>query len=110
MADGAGGVKTLRALAAGQAQLLVLLNRNCAPCDRTAAQIGQWSAALEPVVAVVAIYPEDEPDLNVRHVFGISGAPAAVLLGADGLLAGGPVAGERRVAELVEDIQVQLGV
>ena len=110
VADGAGGVKTLRALAAGQAQLLVMLNRNCAPCERTADQIGQWATALEPVVAVVTIYPEDEPDLNVRYVFGISGAPAAVLLGADGLLAGGPVAGEKRVAELVEDVRRELGL
>jgi hypothetical protein len=32
------------------------------------------------------------------------GAPAAVLLGADGYLAGGPVAGEDDVAAFVEDV------
>jgi hypothetical protein len=70
-------------------------------------------------VGVVAIYPDEasaraagehahdlsawEPELNVRRVFSV-GAPAAVLLGADGYLAGGPVAGEDDVAAFVEDV------
>ena len=37
-----------------------------------------------------------------------AGRPSAVLLGADGLLAGGPVAGARAVGEFVEDILAEL--
>ena len=35
-------------------------------------------------------------------------SPGAVLLGADGLMAGGPVAGERDVEQFVEDVMEQL--
>ncbi|CUR57543.1 hypothetical protein NOCA1130084 [metagenome] len=83
---------------------------------RTAEKLEAWAADLEPTVGVVAVHPQSgldlpqqkvlatiEPDHNVRRIFSV-GAPGAVLLGADGYLAGGPVAGEDEVAEFVEDV------
>ena len=45
-----------------------------------------------------------EPELNIRRLFSVSSTPAAVLLGADGYLAGGPVVGADVVAEFVDDV------
>lgn len=114
-----GTTSTLAELAARQARLLVVLNPSCGPCVRTAERLDDWSAQLDPAVGVVAVYPDQtsaagaaeharelgasEPELNVRRVFSV-GAPAAILLGADGFLAGGPVAGEDEVAEFVADV------
>lgn len=114
-----GRSASLAQLAAAQARLLVVLNPGCGPCVRTAEKLDGWAARLAPAVGVVAIYPDEasaraagehapdlaawEPELNVRRVFSVA-APAAVLLGADGYLAGGPVAGEDDVAAFVEDV------
>ena len=119
-----GTTVTLRELAASQPRLLVVLNQSCAPCVRTAAKLDDWAAQLDPVVDVMAVYPDEnaaagatahapslgtwEPELNVRRMFGLS-APAAVLLGADGFLAGGPVLGEDGVAEFVGAVLEELG-
>lgn len=120
---GDGRSATLTELATTQARLLVVLNPGCRPCVRTAARLDDWAAQLQPAVGVLAIYPHEhgpgdglghapelaavEPDLNVRRVFAV-GTPAAVLLGADGLLAGGPVTGEDEVSEFVEDVVDEL--
>ena len=74
-------------------------------------------------MGVVAIYPTAEsasgavehdpelatwePERNVRRVFSV-GTPAAILLGADGFLAGGPVAGEGAVAGFVADVLAEV--
>ena len=46
---------------------------------------------------------------TARRALGARTAPSAVLLGADGLLAGGPVDGGSAVIEFVEEIIEQLG-
>lgn len=114
---------TLAELATTQARLLVVLNPGCGPCVRTAAKLDEWAARLAPAVGVLAVYPDEpsagdaaeharelgavEPELNVRRLFAV-GTPAAVLLGADGYLAGGPVAGEDDVAGFVDDVLLEL--
>lgn len=114
-----GRATTLAELSRSQARLLLVLNPGCGPCVRTAEQADTWAARLAPAVGVVAIYPDEqsaraatehspdlaawEPELNVRRVFSV-GTPAAVLLGADGFLAGGPVAGEKDVAAFVDEV------
>lgn len=121
LADGRSA--TLAELATSQARLLVVLNPSCGPCDRVAARLDEWAARLEPAVGIVAIYPLEhvpseglghaaelaavEPELNVRRVFDV-GTPAVVLLGADGLLAGGPVAGEDAIVDFVEAVMGEL--
>ncbi len=120
-----GQTLTLRDLVRAQACLLVVLDPNCGPCVRTAEKLDEWAVALAPAVGIRAVYPEwagdltdpghstdliaIEPEANVRHVFSV-GTPAAVLLGADLMLAGGPVAGERKVAAFVDDILAELAV
>ncbi len=111
---------TLRELAERQARLLVILNPHCSPCDRTAAKLDEWAERLEPAVGIIAVYPHDdlqvvhdpalsfvEPELNVRRAFS-ERTPTAVVLGTDGLLAGGPVSGEHDVAEFVEHVLAEL--
>ena len=118
-----GRSATLTELATTQARLLVLLNPGCNPCDRIAKRLDSWATRLEPVVGLLALYPYApptdadlvhardlvvlEPELNVRRLLSV-GTPSAVLLGADGFLAGGPVAGEDSVAELVENVLTEL--
>lgn len=115
-----GRTSSLVELASLQARLLVVLSPGCGPCVRTAERLDDWAERLGPAVGVLAVYPDvasaaaagqhaseistSEPDLNLRRVFSISSTPSAVLLGADGYLAGGPVAGEDAVAEFVEDV------
>jgi hypothetical protein len=123
--DAEGRRHTLLELAAARARLLLMLSPGCGPCGRVAARIDEWSRALDGVVAVHPVYeipvrglPEldhsrestlHQPERNVSRVLGDGSTPAAVLLGADGLLAGGPVHGEEPIAELVEEILAQLG-
>jgi uncharacterized membrane protein YphA (DoxX/SURF4 family)/thiol-disulfide isomerase/thioredoxin len=118
-----GRTATLRELAMTQARLLVVLSPGCGPCVRTAERLDDWAARLSPAVGVLAVYPDvssaaaasqhaaelsvSEPDLNVRRLFSV-GTPAAVLLGADGFLAGGPVFGEDGIAEFVDDVLAAL--
>ncbi len=116
----------LRELAATQARLLIWLNTSCEPCLRVGTHVDAWAEHLAPAVDVLAVYSTTPaPDValhhdrsrlvrdlgnNVRTVFGLPGSPAAVLLGADGMLAGGPVVGETDVLELVEDVLDQLSM
>ena len=120
-----GRTATLAELAATQARLLVVLNPSCGPCTRIAERLDGWAAELAPAVGVVAIYPTAEsasgavehnpelatwePERNVRRVFSV-GTPAAILLGADGFLAGGPVAGEGDVAAFMADVLAEVSV
>lgn len=106
-------------LTSAQARLVVVLQPRCEPCVRTAARLDEWAARLDPAVGVLAVYPDEvsaaaqtehdpaltvvEPELNVQRTFSV-GTPAAVLLGADGHLAGGPVAGEGSVARFVDEV------
>lgn len=117
-----GSVETLRQLASTQARLLVFLSTGCGSCMRVAALVDDWKARLTPAVGVLTVYSTGtdgllehdpalaafEPEGNVRAVFGISGTPAAVLLGADGLVAGGPVAGKGSVVRLVDEVLAEL--
>lgn len=118
-----GTATTLVELSRSQARLVVVLNPGCGPCVRTAEKLDGWAGRLAPAVGVVAVYPDRatavaatehapelaawEPELNVRRVFSV-GTPGAVLLGADGLMAGGPVAGERHIEEFVHDVIAEL--
>ncbi len=123
-----GGLITLDQLTAQQAALLVFVTEGCGPCERVLDQLPGWIADLSPVIQVTAVFsrPLDQlrerteqrvgehalHDLRfiARTALGASGAPSAVLLGADGLLAGGPVRGGSGVIEFVEEIQEQLRI
>lgn len=119
-----GTAVTLTELSAAQAQLLVVVNCYCASTGDAVQSVLRWRTEL-PLIGVQLVttvdpgrlqerYPDLPADTYVDHgavtssVLGLTGSPAAVLLGADGLLAGGPVAGADAVADFVEDIATSL--
>ncbi|WP_299446998.1 MauE/DoxX family redox-associated membrane protein [uncultured Phycicoccus sp.] len=104
------------------ARLLVFLSPGCGPCQRIAPLVPAWAADLGPVAvhavllgppAVLAAHPElaghawFDPHRVARRSLA-PGAPSAVLLGTDGLLAGGPVTGEAAILEFVEEVRAHL--
>lgn len=101
----------------------------CGSCTRTFGRFEGWAAELGDAVQVRAVLamagpptdaslsPEVEgvladalydPDSALPQLLELHGTLSAVLLGTDDLLAGGPVAGESAVAELVDDVVAQL--
>jgi hypothetical protein len=117
------GNTTLRQLVAHRAQLLVFMSVGCGSCHEVAAHLVDWSARLGPVeLSTVFTSPLDDiPDdlkpPGIKRWFDGEGAvtdmfsagrPSAVLLGADGMLAGGPVAGTRAIIDFVDDILAEL--
>lgn len=117
---GPDGARTLRELAAERPQLLVFVTCGCSSTEQAAEQIPEWRARIPavdvravtvlPYAGLVAAVPAIAPGLLLDHggsaylALGLAGTPVAVLLGADGLLAGGPVTGVADIADLVEQI------
>lgn len=117
---------TLRDLTESRAVLLVMVSQGCGPCMRVLGHVPEWSRQLEPMLHVRTVFtqrvdalreetrakagsaPSHDVERNLQRAFDIGGTPAAVLLGADGLLAGGPVSGGDAVVEFVEEITAQL--
>lgn len=114
---------TLAQLATGKAALVIWVTCGCAR-STTALDRGKAIADEFPVISVRYVSAMDAEFTAVmfpdRHDFlfdpfgvalgnmGLVSDPVAVLLGADGLLAGGPVAGSEAVRELCEGITEQL--
>ncbi len=120
--DAGGSLLLVEHEARRAAHLLVFLNPGCGPCQSIGPDLGSWREALGPTVAVRAVvrgaphtasafpYLEDawfDPHGVAREAFGV-GAPSAVLLGADGALAGGPVHGEADVRSFVDEVAEHL--
>lgn len=121
--DAHGARLPLTTLAREQAHLLVFVSPGCGSCAAVMPQVREWDEALGPVVvrAVVAVPVADavavqptlegvtwhDPEAQVLMTFG-AGTPSAVLLGTDGLLAGGPALGRDAIEELVRDVRDQL--
>lgn len=119
-----GSTVTLRQLAETKPVLLLAVSETCGSCTPVIESIDAYRALL-PEVSVRFLLqsaPEDsrlasadEPQTvhdPLRYV-GPSLAdhwftPTAVLLGADGMLAGGPVAGSSAIAEFVDDVYESL--
>ena len=121
-----GSLTTLSRLTAHRAALLVFVSEGCGPCERVLDQAPGWIEALSPFLQVHFVFSREADQLRerttdrvgdlalhdlqftARSVLGARSAPSAVLLGADGLLAGGPVNGGSAVIEFVEEIRAQL--
>ena len=115
---------TLRQLASQQAQLLVTIDCLCAPAREAIARVEEFQSRL-PVLQV-RLMPSIRPSVPgtfppevernavydymglAAKALGATGKAAAVLLGADGMIAGGPVSGIDEVAQFVADIEAQL--
>ena len=115
-------VRSLHQLARQRAQLLVLANCWCGSTVEAVEQLPRWREQL-PELDVQLVHtqrPWDEPRLagldgvwwdpgsTVYDALRGGVSPAAVLLGADGLLAGGPVNGVEDIDEFVGDIAAEL--
>jgi hypothetical protein len=116
--DGPDGPGTLWSLTDVAARFLVFWN----PIDETmteiAERLGSWKEQLAPVRVhlvthsewsqAVEVRPEladellGDPDGRTQQALGVHTQPGAVLLGADRLLAGGPVSTLEEIEELVE--------
>jgi hypothetical protein len=120
---GDGTVTHLRQLSAQRPQLLVYVSDGCFSCNDVIAAIPSWRNDLPQVDVRVLVRQSfdistltstEEPmsmhdtDGLVSESLGIRATPGAVLLGADGLLAGGPVVGAIAVPEFVSDIREEL--
>ncbi len=116
-----GTEATLRDLSARRAQLLLFVSRSCGWCSEVVAHSADWRSELSPL-DVRLVFPrpaangatDHETTLYderswARQSCGVTSVPAAVALGRDGLLAGGPVMGHVAVAEFVAQIKEQLG-
>ena len=121
-----GRLTTLRQVTAHRAALLVFVSEGCGPCERVLDHGASWIEELSPYLQVLFVFAvplEHRRERTVqrigdsalhdmqsvaRNALGAKSSPSAVLLGADGQLAGGPVNGGTEVIEFVQDIQEQL--
>lgn len=121
--DPDGQPTSLRGLAGSGAQLLVFLSPGCGSCAGIARDLPRWRERQLPLGVRAVVHSQwvassDTPvwvetalvdrDGDAARALGVRGTPGAVLLGADGLLAGGPVLGSRDVREFYVDIAEQL--
>lgn len=123
--DASGEVISLRALASQGARLLLLVSPGCGSCTITMADAVQWRGNLGPVTLhLMTQAPQEsleaQTDASLHEdalydvggfayeLLGMAGTPTAVLVGADGALAGGPVGGYEAIREFVAQIRDQL--
>ena len=119
-----GSVRTLRQLSGERAQLLLFVSEGCQSCIETIAAVPSWRTAMPQLDIRLALPTSPEvsgiassvPPMTIHDTdyltwesFGISGTPSALLLGADGLLAGGPVTGSEAVPAFVATVTAELG-
>lgn len=95
-----GRTYELSDLAKERAQLLLRVPRLGKDREHLLAAVPEW----QPRLPHVDIRVVDSASGATWRRLGIVGAPSAVVLGADGLLAGGPVAGADRIRELVAEL------
>lgn len=121
LADGSTG--NLRAMAARNPILLLAVSPSCGSCSDVIAKIGTWRDLLPEIdvrfllatsPATSSLIEKDEPQSlhdpegYVRDSLDVGATPAAVLLGVDGMLAGGPVRGAADVEAFVGDVYESL--
>lgn len=108
----------------GQAQLLLFVAPGCVHCEAVASHISEWTAAMPQigihfVVAGTASQLRDrrpewveyawyDYDRAAAQMLQCDSTPSAVLLGTDGMLAGGPVSGDLPVLDFVDEVLRQL--
>jgi hypothetical protein len=119
LTESSGEVTSLPALAMLRPVLLVALSPTGAPCAEVSAVIGDWPEQVPEVDVRVVTGPELEPlpqwpgavlvdpEHQLRSVLGMY-RPSAILLGADALVAAGPVVGPDEVLALFDDIRADL--
>ena len=122
--DGKREAATLLQLAAREAVLLVFVTCACPSTQETWQRLRRWDERL-PQVRVLGVETYQLGDLGVEGVaerlyydpaarayaaLKMPGTSSAILLGADGLIAGGPVLGNADIEEIVDEIAEALAV
>lgn len=117
--DPTGRVQLLLELVRARAQLLIFYTCACPPAIETDALVPEWQRRLAQldVLSVATFVPQPghfQQPLWLDHgslaylALRMTGHPSAVLLGADGLLAGGPVEGLDQIRDFVDEIEAVL--
>lgn len=99
--------------------VLIFVSFGCASCLKVLERLPQWQRDIPveicPVVSTAMPLPPElptglllDPAGEAFRALDMSGNPSAVLLGADGLLAGGPVLGSSAIRQFIEDIAGEL--
>ncbi|MBN9157306.1 MULTISPECIES: MauE/DoxX family redox-associated membrane protein [unclassified Microbacterium] len=120
---GDGETVNLRELAAQQPLLLLFVSETCGSCTPVIESAGAYRSLLPEVSVrlVLQLRPEEstltsaaepqtlhDPHRYASGSIGDFSTPTAVLLGMDGMLAGGPVTGAGAIAEFVDDVYESL--
>jgi uncharacterized membrane protein YphA (DoxX/SURF4 family) len=119
---GDGTTTTLRRLSGTRPQLLVYVSETCGSCWEVIEAVPGWREQLPQLDVRIVVHADPESSglastqepLSVHDAEGLLyetfdlRTPSAVLLGADGLLAGGPVIGSLAVPEFVADVRAEL--
>lgn len=118
-----GSVENLRTMAAHRPILLLSVSATCGPCAPVIEKLGLWRELLPEVDIriLLATAPEDsslietnepqslhDPQGYARDSLDARSTPTVVLLGIDGMLAGGPVTGLDDVEVFVGDVYESL--
>jgi len=118
-----GTTANLRSLTRQQPTLLLALSETCGSCTTVHENEGAWRELLPEVdirlllssmpssstwAEVAEPQSLHDPEGYVRESIGEWATPTAVLLGVDGMLAGGPVTGSDAIADFVADIRSAL--
>lgn len=120
LTDASARTVTLRDLAASRARALFGVSSTCGWCAPVIERLAATGSAIGPVAVHAVVTDEDERaplpgnlsggalvdgHAEMGTVFQPPGTPWAVVLGADGLLAGGPVSGSGAVLELLDELE-----
>lgn len=111
-----GSRVTLRELAQQRARLLLFIDPTCSACDAVERELITRESRLAPVSVerVTQRHQEDladvlvDPGGSVMRLLEVNTIPGAVLLGTDGLLAGGPVTGFLQVRDFIHNMASEL--
>jgi len=114
-----GKHQILAELARDRAVVLLYLSATCSPCLEIAGQLPRWAEQLDALDFVVVAYSQYDvtrlrsmvqaravADVagNVRLALSMDAVPSAAILGADGLLAGGPVLGTEDITQMMDQL------
>ena len=118
-----GQVVNLRTLAARKPILLLAVSPTCGACDAVLGRLPEWRPLLPEVdlrilTSFVPGHPKTtilsepqslhDPENLIRDSIQDWKTPSAVLLGADGMLAGGPVTGVEAIEQFVAEVYESL--
>lgn len=121
--DAEGGPVTLTELTRQRAALLVWVSFGCGSCGPVIEQLPAWRNDMPQVDIRMILTTLDQlqqvpegsldsvlidPQWSLGRTVGTQGTPSAVLFGADGMLAGGPVSGADDVISLANEMKEAL--